>query len=515
MKSKDEVKTLATALWSMHQAEQLNLDTINDYVRGEAGYPSLPEGSEDDVKEIRKKCVHNVLSLVRDTFVQNLVVSGYRPATSPDNARPWTLWRRNRMTARQRMVYRDAVTYGAAYVVVSRSRGQVRFMPRSPRQLIAVYADARIDEWPVAALDTWTQTVNGKKVRRAELLDETHSWLIDLGEVPVAGEVSARSLQVVEISEPIEHGARLDGEPVCPVVRFVNDPDSEELLQGEIGPLIDEQRAINEVNFERMIVARFGAWPQKVISGWEPSSTTELLRASARHVWAFGDAEVKTSAFPAGQLQPYTDMLVQMIEHVAASAQISPASVTGKMINVSAEALAAAEAKEQRKLAAKRDAFGESWEQVLRLGASLEGDEESADDVEAEVIWTDTEARTFAQVIDGIAKLTQGEQALPIVPLLPLIPGLTALQRAELQDGLRRSRNAELLAALPSGTDGQSTTEDAQEIKARFDAMGVAIRSGVDSAVAAERVGLSGLQFTGAVPVTLRMPEQDAAKLED
>lgn len=459
MKSKVEVEKLATALWQMHEAERDTLDEIRDYVRGETGYPDVPEGAEDDVKEIRRKCVHNVLSLVRDTFVQNLVVSGYRPATSPDNSRPWTLWRRNRMAARQRMVYRDAVTYGAAYVVVSGSGSDVRFMPRSPRQLIAVYADARVDDWPVAALDTWTQTVGGKKVRRAQLLDETHSWLIDLGEVPLGGAVGARSLQVVEVGEPVKHGARVDGRPVCPVVRFVNDPDSEQLLGGEIEPLIDEQKAINEVNFERMIVARFGAWPQKVIAGWEPSSPTQLLSASARQVWAFGDPEVKTSSFPAAQLQPYTEMLVQMIEHVAASAQISPASVTGKMINVSAEALAAAEAKEQRKLSSKRDAFGESWEQVLRLGAALQGDEESADDIEAEVIWADTETRTFAQVVDGISKLTQGEQALPIVPLLPLIPGLTALQRAEIEDGLRRSRNSALLAelvTLPTEAPSQS-----------------------------------------------------------
>lgn len=52
-------------------------------------------------------------------------------------------------------------------------------------------------------------------------------------------------------------------------------------------------------------------------------------------------------------------------------------------------------------------------------------------------------------------------------------------------------------------------------MKDKLDALGVAIRSGVDPASAAEAVGLPGLAFTGAVPVTLRLPETDARKLEE
>lgn len=51
-------------------------------------------------------------------------------------------------------------------------------------------------------------------------------------------------------------------------------------------------------------------------------------------------------------------------------------------------------------------------------------------------------------------------------------------------------------------------------MKAQADALGVLIRAGVDPADAAQRVGLDGLDFTGAVPVSLRVPQSDAAKLE-
>jgi hypothetical protein len=54
----------------------------------------------------------------------------------------------------------------------------------------------------------------------------------------------------------------------------------------------------------------------------------------------------------------------------------------------------------------------------------------------------------------------------------------------------------------------------ASATKAQADAMGVLIRSGVAPDSAAAQVGLPALEFTGAVPVTLRLPEADAKQLE-
>lgn len=61
---------------------------------------------------------------------------------------------------------------------------------------------------------------------------------------------------------------------------------------------------------------------------------------------------------------------------------------------------------------------------------------------------------------------------------------------------------------------GGGGAEDPVALKAKFDALGVAIRAGIEPQDAALRLGLDGLRFTGAVPVSLRMPEADADKLE-
>lgn len=61
----------------------------------------------------------------------------------------------------------------------------------------------------------------------------------------------------------------------------------------------------------------------------------------------------------------------------------------------------------------------------------------------------------------------------------------------------------------------ESAVEDASAMKAKFDALGVAIRAGVDPTDAAQRLGLSGIKFTGATPVALRLPKDEAVELEE
>lgn len=56
---------------------------------------------------------------------------------------------------------------------------------------------------------------------------------------------------------------------------------------------------------------------------------------------------------------------------------------------------------------------------------------------------------------------------------------------------------------------------DAVEMKAKFDALGVAVRAGVDPVDAANRLGLGGVKFTGATPVALRLPKDEAVELEE
>ena len=144
----------------------------------------------------------------------------------------------------------------------------------------------------------------------------------------------------------------------------------------------------------------------------------------------------------------------------------------GKLVNIAADALAAAQATEQRKLAAKRESFGESWEQVLRLAAEMDDDTETASDTEAEVVWRETEARSFAGVVDGITKLAQ--QGVPIQELLHLVPGMTQQQIGSIRSAMRKAQVGDLVSQLRSAADSARTDPEVFGLASRTEPDAVA-----------------------------------------
>ena len=460
----ESIAALIADMWQLHLTDLLWLDRVHEYVNGERGRPQLPDGASDEVRELARLSIKNVLALVRDSFAQNLSVVGYRNATAREDAPAWDMWQRNRMDARQAEVHRPALTYGLAYVTVTPGDDGPTFRCRSPRQILAVYDDPTLDAWPQYALETWVTKRDAKPHRRGLLFDDTYMYSLDLGEV--AGHTGdsetarvTKPISVTAVDEVTAHGARFEGRPVCPVVRFINARDADDMIVGEVAPLILLQQAINSVNFDRLIVSRFGANPQRVITGWA-GSKDEVLRASALRVWTFEDPDVRAQAFPSASVEPYNSILEEMLQHVAMVAQISPSQVTGRMVNVSAEALAAAEAQQTRKLAAKRESFGESWEQVLRLAAEMAGDGADLETIEddaaeskanagAEVIWRDTEARSFGAVVDGVTKLAAA--GIPIKYLLPMVPGMTQQLIVGITEAFRVAEVSGLVDKLLAG----------------------------------------------------------------
>lgn len=465
----NEIPGLVARMWVLHTRELLEFNKIHDYVRGELGKPELPESADAEVKAIRELCVHNVLDKVVDAFVQNLSVVGYHNGDASDNVAGWKRWQANQMDARQTELHRPAVKYGVSYAFCVPKNGVPTFRPRSPRQAMAIYDDPSIDLWAQVAMETWIDETDAKPRRKGLLLDDTHMWELDLG--ALASPVGAQDDQVRNtpftlsdngIGVPVPHGGTdADGNPVCPVVRYLDRRDPDDLVLGEVASLINDQREINEVNFDRLIVARFGAFPQKVISGWA-GTPSEVLAASAKKVWAFDDEQVKAWTLNPASLEPYNGLIESLEQHVASRAQISPMYVTTKFINVGADAVAAGESNQQRKLALMRDSFGESHEQLLGLALRMAG--ETFDD-SAEVVWRDTEARNFGIIADGIIKIAQALQTgAPVEPLLQLVPGVTQQMIMAMKKQAKTSSVQQLVVGLRQAAQAASSDQQVAQL---------------------------------------------------
>jgi hypothetical protein len=442
----DDRRRVIADMWRMHLDERVGLDRIYEYTKGLRGAPRIPEGARDEIKDLARLSVMNILAGIRDTWTRNLSVIGYRRASAFENDPAWAGWQRNRMDARQKEVHKPAVTYGAAYLTIlyDEERKFPVWRPRSPRQQLAAYRDPALDAWPQYSLETWLDATDAKLSRKGILLDDEWVYPFDLGDVAMSTDPNvSQPITAREFGEPYRHGARFGGEPVCPVVRFINDRDADDMIVGEIAPLIIDQQAINNVNFDRLAVSRFGASPQWVISGWT-GSAEEVLRAGASRILTFED-DVKAQSLPAASIAGYSDLIDSMKAHAHEKAGLSPAT-NGKLINLSAEALALAGKSENEKLTDKKESLGESWEQAFRLSAEMDGDVETAFDAGAEVQWRETEARSLAAEVDAATKLAAA--GVPIASLLPMVRGMTQQQIRGIQEAMQAQQAQALVAEL-------------------------------------------------------------------
>lgn len=433
-----EVSDVATELWQQHAKELPNLDLIRGYMRGERGRPTLPEDPDDEIVELAKLAVRNVMPLVVDAFASALTVSGFRSPSSEVDAPVWDLWQRERMDARQSEVHRPAVQYGASYLMLDEEDARVRFNPRSPRRMFAAYADPTRDLWPEYALETWVESNGRKRIRHGVLRDAEAEY-----DVSIPG--SAQSATASYVVDPEDGGPSIRKHPfgVCPVVRFVNVRDVEDMLGGEVEPLIVDQKALNAINFDRMVVSRFGAFPQKWVMGWAATDETEASRLSSRRILTWADEDVKAGAFPSASVDGYNGLIEEQLAYMATKARVQVHALTGKISNVGTETVALIDSPNQRKTRAKRLSFGESWEQALRLGAKVEGAEVPED---AEVVWDVTEARSFAQIVDGIGKLVVA--GVPIADLVDQVPGLSQQKIDKIRESIRKADATGLAAKI-------------------------------------------------------------------
>lgn len=443
------------ALWGGFEGYLANgsLSRFRDYSDGRAGIPDVREGSSDEIKELAKQSVRNVCGVVVDTFDRGLSVVGFRSPTESDDEPAWSWWQRNRLDARQHEVHRAALTYGWSWVSVlpdDEQGGEPVPVTWTPLNVHVEWGDPRRDLFP----------------KHAVLVREVTHQLFGAGwSLLFVDDVSAqeafvpkkkgngkpRITDMIAAGDPWEHGAVYDGKPVCPLVWFPNERTAEDRPpRGEVEPLIQSQRAINSVNFDRLAISRFSAFKQKVVIGWT-AEADQVARASASNVWTFEDdpKDVTVQQLDASPLAPYDNLLREMTEQVALQAGIPLHQLTGSLQNVSQETAALAEAAHQRKLGLKRESFGESWETVIRLAAEMAG--QPAPDDAAEMLWLETEARSFAGVVDGIFKLATipaDASGVPVEELLDLIPGMNQQKLYAIREALAARRLNQSMLAL-------------------------------------------------------------------
>jgi len=183
--------------------------------------------------------------------------------------------------------------------------------------------------------------------------------------------------------------------------------------------------------------------------------------------WTVPAADAKFGEFGQIDLGVFTGLREHLVQSLASRTATPPHYLISGQTLPNAESVKAAET---GLIASVRDAmvpFGETWEEVARLGFAVKSDPRR-DEWNAQVIWADPETRSEAEHIDAVLK----KRALD-VPIYQLWSdaGYTPEQIERFEQMLLNEAMARANGALPASVDEQMS----QQVTDRAAALGVSL----------------------------------------
>lgn len=477
MLTEDEAIAAASGLRGNLETERNDFDVLRRYATGQQALPLVvPRDAPAEVRELARTARINLIAIVINSLVQSLYVDNIRvtdsgparppadPTAPPDPSRDdpdkaiepiWQAWQRNRFDRTQAGLYRAVFQYGHGYTVITPGEPTPVMRAVSPRRMTALYDDDAPD-FPVMALEwrkgrgnfyrlyaeddagdvgVYTLGYDPERKRFALL----KSAKIDLTYVPVIRHVPSEDLDT-------------DDEPV-PVraVGSAQNTTTAVLTAGEVAPLMTLQDQTDITSFALKSAEWYSAFRQRWIKGWTPEDRTAKMRSAASQLWTFDEHpdDIALGEFSQTDLSGFLASREAVLKYAATLSETPVHELIGELVNLSAEALAAAEAGRDRKIELAKTSLGESVEQQSQVVGDLMR-VDVPDDIE--VVWRDTSARAFGAIIDGLGKVAQMLNVPPEM-LWDRIPGVTR------QDVIRwkeAAKQGDSLAQLTKMLEGQA-----------------------------------------------------------
>lgn len=427
----------------------LRLDAYN---RGIQDDPWLPDNSDVEYRLLAERSKTNIVPFIISTPAQALYVDQFRrgrkhaeegvtadlSAVQPE----WDHWERSNLGSRQHAVYRGALNFGHAFTVTEfekRGKKELKTRGLSPLRTTGLFHDPANDIVPVHSFTVtkWpSSNAKGEPVPgEATAWDEDAEYAVTFKEL---GDDNGLTVKTVGPHRADEN----------PVTRFAAFIDLEGRTTGVVEPLLDLQNRLNQTVFDMLVVQSYAAFKVRTVTGMAPPVKMTAIYedgeivgfepevdengkmipdqqniSARRWMWA-EDENVKFGTLDETPLDGFIAAIELAFQHIAAISQTPPHHLLGKIANLSADALTAAETALQRKVEEFKSSFGESWERVFRLAMQML-ELEGSDDFNGEVIWRDMEQRSMSQAGDALGKLRE-QLGIPARGLWSRVPGATA-----------------------------------------------------------------------------------------
>ncbi len=421
------------------QQEEFNI--VDSWLYWQHPQPLAPLNAGREHQKLSEVSTSSWGGLIITSVAQAMAVEDYRSPGAADTATAWEWWKRNRMPAKQNGLHRAMLAYGHAYNVVvpgEDSTGEKApcITPLSPKRLLTFSADVDcVDDFPDYALRYDPAVIDGNVGFVARLYDDSFVYRFHM--TPGAFPASSANANAYEFIEVQEHGMG-----VVPVARYSNIYNLDGWNYGEVEPVIPILKRIDQTVFDRIVTQRFSSWRARYIAGMqeadlatdtENGETTdnppndaraEAIRLLQSDILIAEDADTKFGTFDASDITQFIDAKDADLRDLAAISQTPPHYLLGSLVNIGAEALAAAQTSLDQKIDERKTTAGVGHQDTLRLAALAMGDQEGFKDFDAEIRWTDMSTRSLSQATDALGKMAQ-MLGVPVEMLWERIPGWT------------------------------------------------------------------------------------------
>lgn len=406
----DEASAYRTRAARKLDMQMARAAALQQYYDGEFDIIALMDTEERQVfRAFLQEAAANWCELVVNAVAERLQVTGFRFAGADDLA--WQIWQASRMDSDAELVQTDALVMGCSFLLVQPDDDNptgVTITGESPFQSTVLYR----------AGDKRTRVAGYK--RFAEEYDDD-----DTGEVT---EVLILPDWIVTWQAPRRQRTTASGIPVdvspnpagfVNLIDIVPQPRTVGAPRSELTPAIPIQDRINTTIFNRMVGEDFGAFRQVWATGVKLARTVigrdaETGEAIVQPVAPFNiganrlltneNPDARFGSLPEATLQGYLQAVEQDVNMLAAITQTPPHYLLGQMVNLSADAITAAESGLVAKVSRRALHIGEGHEEAMRSALRLVGSPGAADE-SGEVIWKDFGVRSEAQVVDALTKM--------------------------------------------------------------------------------------------------------------
>ena len=428
----ESVRDMVDDLLPDMNRQRVQADNVDTWVRPDSAQGfEIPARAAREHKQLAALARTPWLGLVVTNVVQAMYVNDVVTDEGP-SADLMRVWRDNGMVSHQVSNHFAMMAYGQSFGVVTPATTSgvksARMRCVSPRRMACRWDDPGADTHPRYALELLSSS-GTEKMYRVYTPDSMYLLHDDNGDQTVSGY--------------LEHGLGM-----TPVSRFANRLDLEGRVTGEVDPFIPTAARINKTSYDRLLAQHFTAWQVRTISGIDlpedPDPDLERaktdaakLKLSQEDMLVSEDPETKFGVLPGASLDTFISAWRSDIEALAATSQTPAHALTGQLVNLNAEALAAARSPLTQKVYERRINAGDAYARMLQQAASFAGLDELAADPMLRVTWQDMEIRSMSQAVDALGKAKQMLE-VPARALWSRIPGV---ERTELLEWERMAED--------------------------------------------------------------------------